>query len=184
MLAEIIKYRRLELGFTTTKLSEIVGVSQSTISSWERGESKPSQLNLAKLLLALEWNQDVRFHLLQLGENEGKVRLTLTDEFYDLLHELEDEFGDMTQVPEDDKRLFELRVMVGAETKESQGYDKKKVDRVRSRHNISRRDFSVALGHSPGWFMTSFLNGVTVFTRKQALEFAEFFGVDEEEFKE
>lgn len=35
---EILKARRIELGYTVDKLGEIVGVNGSTISRWERGE--------------------------------------------------------------------------------------------------------------------------------------------------
>ena len=71
--------------------------------------------------------EKVRFDLLRLNENNGGKRLKLNEEFYDLLHELEDEFKSMTSVPEDDERLDELRMMVGTETMRSQGYDKKQL---------------------------------------------------------
>ena len=183
MIAELIKNRRLELGFTITSLSHVIGVTHGTISSWERGLAKPSQLNLAKLARALEWNQEVRFDLLRLNENKGGKRLKLTEEFYDLLHELEDEFKSMTSAPEDDERLDELRMMVGTETLRSQGYDKKKVEKLRIKNNLSKLDVSVALGRSKSWFTSTFLQGPKVFTKQEAEMFADFFEVEVEVFK-
>ena len=183
MIPEMIKARRLELGYTTTELAKIVGVGQTTISSWERGAKKPGQLNLVKLARALEWSEQVRFQVLKMNEDKDGGRVKLTDEFYDLLHELEHEFESMDFVPEDDERLFKLRMMVGGDAKASQGFDKKKVDRARAMHRISRHDLSVSLGYSPGWFSASFLNGGAFFTRKQAMMFAEFFDMKVEDFK-
>lgn len=51
---EKIKYRRLLLGYTTRELADLIGVSQSNLSKWERGDVKtikaPMLATLAKVL--------------------------------------------------------------------------------------------------------------------------------------
>jgi transcriptional regulator with XRE-family HTH domain len=48
-----LKTARLSAGLTQTRLAEIVGVSQTTISLWELGETEPSIAKLRRLAFAL-----------------------------------------------------------------------------------------------------------------------------------
>jgi len=49
MNAEEIKIMRSTLNMTQEKLAQILGVSWSSITRWERGLSKPSPLALQKI---------------------------------------------------------------------------------------------------------------------------------------
>ena len=184
MIGELIKNYREELGYSVAQLARIVGVNRSTVENWEKGLTKPSQLSIAKVSRALGWRSDVRQNLLKDSHSKGGKRIKLTDEFYDILHELEDEFKSTCHVPEDDPRLHKLRVMMASENLDSHGYDKKKVEKMRAKHSISKRDLSVALGRSNSWFTATFLKGSKVFTKKEAEMFADFFEVDIKEFEE
>lgn len=44
-----LKLLRVNKGFNQNKLGEKIGVSQTTISAWEQGKSKPSARNIYKL---------------------------------------------------------------------------------------------------------------------------------------
>lgn len=184
MIGELIKKHRGELGYSVTQLARMVGVHRSTVEKWEKGVTKPSPLSIAKVSRALGWRSEVRHNLLKANHSKDGKRIKLTDEFYDILHELEDEFGNTCSVPEDDPRLHKLRFMLEVDTLETHGYDKKKVEKLRIKHNISRHDLSLALGRSRGWFTSSFLKGTKVFTKKEAEMFADFFEVDIKEFEE
>lgn len=184
MVGEAIKYHREKLGYSVVQLAHMIGVHHSTVHSWEKGLTKPSQINIAKVSRALGWSSEVRHKLLISSQRKGGKRIKLTDEFYNILHELEVEFGSTCFIPEDDPRLYKLRVMMGSESLESHGYDKKKVDKMRAKHNISKRDLSLALGRSNSWFAGTFLKGSKVFTKKEAEMFADFFEVDVKEFEE
>lgn len=184
MIGELIKYYREELGYSVVQLAHKIGVHPSTIENWEKGLTEPSQLSIAKVSRALGWKNDIKHELLIATRTESGKRIKLTDEFYDILHELEREFKSCSYIPEDDPRLHQLRIMVGADTLKSHGYDKKKVEKLRIKNNISRIDISVSLGRSKTWFTNTFLQGSKVFTKQEAEMFAEFFGVDVEEFEE
>ena len=184
MVGELIKSHREKLGYSIVQLAHMIGVHHSTVASWEKGLTKPSQLNIAKVSRTLGISNEVRHKLLIASQSKGGKRIKLTKEFYDILHELEVEFGSTYLVPEDDPRLHKLRVMMGSESLDSHGYDKKKVEKMRVKHNISKRDLSLALGRSNSWFAGTFLKGTKVFTKKEAEMFADFFEVDVKEFEE
>lgn len=187
MFGRLVKEHRLEHGISLNMMADICGVSRHTIVKWETGKVVPTKLSIAKVARALKWNEELRFEVLMWSEDNSnkkkRIKMELTDEFYNLLHKLEDEFGSASRIPDDDERLFNLKVMIGVETKRSQGFNKLKVDRLRKKHGITRRDLSVCLGHSPGWFTGSFLRS-EVFTELQAKVFAEFFDVDHNVFRE
>lgn len=44
-----LKLLRVNKGFNQNELGEKIGVSQTTISAWEQGKSKPSAKNIYKL---------------------------------------------------------------------------------------------------------------------------------------
>ncbi|GET06788.1 hypothetical protein SY212_18180 [Ligilactobacillus agilis] len=44
-----LKLLRVNKGFNQNELGEKIGVSQTTISAWEQGKSKPSARNIYKL---------------------------------------------------------------------------------------------------------------------------------------
>ncbi|WP_195558411.1 helix-turn-helix transcriptional regulator [Ligilactobacillus salivarius] len=44
-----LKLLRVNKGFNQDELGEKIGVSQTTISSWEQGKAKPSAKNIYKL---------------------------------------------------------------------------------------------------------------------------------------
>jgi len=184
MIGELIRYHREKSGYTVVQLANKIGVNHSTIEMWERGICNPSQLSIVKIAKALEWTNDLKHKALKANIRDGGKRLELTREFYDILHELEDEFRSVSFTPEDDPRLHQLRMMVGADTLESHGFDKKKVDKLRIKRNLSKIDLSIALGHSESWFINSFIKGSKVFTKQEAEMFAEFFEVDIKEFEE
>src|SRR5262245_38143598 len=52
--ADLIKRYRLRLGLTQGRLAVMIGVSQRTVSRWERGDDKPS-IALQKHLRDLGW---------------------------------------------------------------------------------------------------------------------------------
>lgn len=184
MIGELIKNYREELGYSVTQLARIVGVQRSTVVNWEKGLTKPSPLSIAKVSRALGWKSGVRENLLRANQSKGGKRIKLTDEFYVILHELEGEFGSCTHIPEDDPRLHQLRLMLEVDTLESHGYDKKKVEKLRIKNNVSRRDLSIAVGRGVGWFTGTFLKGSKVFTKSEAEMFADFFEVEVEVFEE
>lgn len=49
MFGEWIKQKRDEMGWSQSKLSQITGIKQSTISNWENGHANPSTLHLPKI---------------------------------------------------------------------------------------------------------------------------------------
>lgn len=53
-----IRARRKELEITQVELAERTGISQATISQFERGEASPSVPSIAKLAEALETQPD------------------------------------------------------------------------------------------------------------------------------
>ena len=59
---ELISKRTEELGYTLTKLSELIGVSKEAVSQWYRGESYPRPAKLLKLssLLNLTYDEIVQ----------------------------------------------------------------------------------------------------------------------------
>lgn len=54
MIAEIIRDKRLEMGYSQNHLAMRIGVTQKDISTWENGHTKPGSHNLIKLGLALD----------------------------------------------------------------------------------------------------------------------------------
>jgi transcriptional regulator with XRE-family HTH domain len=56
--SEILKRYRLRHGLTQARLAAVVGVSQRTISRWERGDDRPS-ITLQKQLRDLGWSPPV-----------------------------------------------------------------------------------------------------------------------------
>ena len=180
MIKELIKRHREELGYSVTQLAGKIGVHPSTLSKWEKGVTEPSEMYVDKVTRAL----GLKNGSLTPTKLKGKTRITLTDDFYYILHKLEREFESCSYVPEDDPRLRQLRIMMGVETLESHGYNKEKVDQLRVERNITRRGLSLALGRSMSWFSGSFMKGRKVFTEQEAEMFAEFFEVDIKEFEE
>lgn len=53
LLGELMRARRLELRLEQAELAELVGVSQQTISRWERGEALPRRARVQALAAAL-----------------------------------------------------------------------------------------------------------------------------------
>lgn len=180
MMNELIKRHREERGYSVTQLASKIGVHPSTLSKWEKGLTEPSEMYIGKITRVL----GLKNGSLTPARIKGNKRITLTDEFYVILHELEREFGSCSYIPEDDHRLNQLRIMMGVKTLQSQGYNKEKVDKLRGERNITRRGLSLALGRSLSWFSGSFMKGQKVFTKQEAEMFAEFFGVDVKEFEE
>ena len=56
-----LKAWRVNAGLSQTELAEAVGRSDRTIQSWEKGETSPTAVDIAKIekVLNLVWSRDV-----------------------------------------------------------------------------------------------------------------------------
>lgn len=54
LLGELLRARRVELGLEQAELAKLVGVSQQTVSRWERGEALPRRGRIELLANALD----------------------------------------------------------------------------------------------------------------------------------
>jgi transcriptional regulator with XRE-family HTH domain len=68
-IGKIIKEARLNVGISSIKVSQKLGLSDSICSQWERGNANPSTAHLAKLAKIL----GVSFEWLALGKIENEV---------------------------------------------------------------------------------------------------------------
>lgn len=68
-IGNMIKKCRLEMGMTQAELAEKVGVSDKTVSKWEKGYTVPKSIVFAKLADALEISVTELFD----GERKEKV---------------------------------------------------------------------------------------------------------------
>lgn len=76
MLAEKIRYLREAKGFTQAELSRVLGLTRSSINSWEMGLSIPSTPYIVALAKIFEVSTDYLFGL----ENSASIRVAgLTD---------------------------------------------------------------------------------------------------------
>ena len=53
-----LKLRRIAMGLSQEKLAALVGVSQGTISLWERGTIRPRKKHMAKLVEVLQCEEN------------------------------------------------------------------------------------------------------------------------------
>lgn len=183
MFGKLLKEYRMEHGLSTEELAEIVGVHRTSIAGWEQDKFKPTNLSIAKVARALGWKTDLRLRVLMMNDEIIEDRLTLQMEDYDIIRELEDRYGSMSLVPNDDPLLFKLHKRLGVETERSQGYSRDKVEKLRKKHGFTMKEVSMGLGYSSGWYANTFNKG-TPCTLKQAKMFAKFFDVDLEVLEE
>ena len=63
-LKDVIKVKRIEKGFSQSKLAKVLGYSSGQfVSNWERGESYPPVDRLAKMSLLFEMDDKILFNL-------------------------------------------------------------------------------------------------------------------------
>ena len=61
MIGDMIKEKRLEMGFTQAQLSKLTGIKSTTISNYENNISSPSEENIYKLMDVLECDANYLF---------------------------------------------------------------------------------------------------------------------------
>lgn len=73
---QIIKKRRIELGFTQKELSKLLFVEPKTISKWETGKGYPDLSNLPRLseVLGLETSMLLKGELVKKERDSGNLR--------------------------------------------------------------------------------------------------------------
>ena len=58
MIGEIIRVKRKELGLSQEDLSAKIGCSKNTISNWERGVTRPDDVNCMALAEVLQCSEN------------------------------------------------------------------------------------------------------------------------------
>lgn len=186
MFAEMIREYMDETGDSFGQLAQKVGVSKAAVAHWVTGNRTPSRLSIRKVCRGLGWDLETEARLLSTLEKPVEVttysRATLTDEFWDLLRDLEKDFPrGLRSVSETDERLIRIREIVGAETNKRQSiYDKQKVEELRIEYGYDGNHMSRLMGYSKSWYNSTFKKSET-FSDRNARKIAKIFGVDVQE---
>lgn len=109
-----IRKKRMELGYTTHKLAQKVGVTTSTIQKWERGVQPPNKSNLIRLYTAFNLGHPFKRELTdkqRLEERKRQIELTAK---LDAKVDKPRKLGSWADLDDNDPDLIELRKLAGA----------------------------------------------------------------------
>jgi transcriptional regulator with XRE-family HTH domain len=126
ILSQRIKSRRIEKNMHQKKLAELIGVKESTISSYETDNSSPDPEKLRKIALALGTSSDYL-----LGLSEEKVGTTPTDDIKVIIEEIENK-----QLTIDD-----INYLVKLKKSFTSLPDLEIIEKIKSTLNMSVEDF-------------------------------------------
>lgn len=89
MIGDMIKEKRLEMGFTQAQLSKLTGIKSTTISNYENNISSPSEENIYKLMEVLKCDANYLFE----WEEVKDVKLTVIERNHIKKYRALDEHG-------------------------------------------------------------------------------------------
>lgn len=193
MLRELLTQHHKDSGDSLLKMSEKIGVSKAAVASWLKGNRSPTPMSIRKVCRGLGWSIETEEMLLGIRKSQrieevtapvvSEYRHRLTDEFWDLMGELEAEFPDnFLEIPETDERLIRIREIIGANDRSaSKKYDKQKVEAIRIERDISGMELSRMLGLREKWYTATFRRN-EIFSERNAHMLAEALGVSPEDF--
>lgn len=185
MFKKMIREHINQTGESLNQVARKVGVSKATVAHWVSGDRTPSKLSIRKVCRGLGWDDETEAVLLGLLDKPKRnkptfkiKRNTLTDEFWQLVWDIERSFPDgLRDVPEDDERLKRIRELVGAKPKKQVTiYDKQKVEELRIKSGYSGNQISELMGYSRSWYNGTFKKSKR-FPDCHARKLAEIFGV-------
>lgn len=104
LVKRFIKTAR-NLNLTQRELSDLSGIPYTTMWFWLKGKSQPNKKNVRKMHEFITADTVKRV-------NTNK-RYVLDDEDYDLIREIESEYGQVSKCPDNDERLIQLHINLG-----------------------------------------------------------------------
>lgn len=130
---------------------ELGNVSNTSLRLWENEMMIPSTRSVKNLSNKLKWDKDTLEEMIQSVEierNDRYNRFKLDSKFYEILHELEIEYGGLINCPITDERLGEIHDMLGVEIPEiAKKYDLRKAEKLRLDRGLTKEQLSLELGY-------------------------------------
>lgn len=114
MTGNQIRKKRLQLGYTTHKLAQKVGVTLSTIQKWERGVQPPNESNLIRLYAAFGLGHPFKRERTDAQRLEEKKRRIELMAKLDAKVDESRKLGSWNDIDDNDPELIELRKLIGA----------------------------------------------------------------------
>lgn len=102
LVNKFLKMARI-LNITRKELYELSGIPQTTVWFWLKGKKHPSPKYIRKMRDFIKVGKRVK----------PNKRYVLDDEDYELIREIEDEYEQVSNCPDDDKRLMQLQINLG-----------------------------------------------------------------------
>lgn len=131
---------------------ELGSITSASLREWEYEIVIPSNRSVKNLGNKLNWDKDTldeMIHCVEIERNDRQNRVKLDSKFYEILHELEIEYGSLIHCPISDERLGEIHNMLGVKIPEiAKKYDLRKVEKLRLDRGLSKEDLSVDIGYS------------------------------------